>query len=183
VSPIQLSDLPHYTYDDYQQWEGEWEVISGIAYAMSPAPAIQHQQVSQKIAQQLGNLLENCTQCTALLPIDWKISDDTIVQPDNLVICHPANGSYLTKAPLMIFEILSKSTALKDKGIKFELYQSEGVKYYIIVDSEDNIAKIYDLANGKYIKRLDASNETEKFTLKECVIDFDFSKIFAIDQN
>ena len=176
---IRLSDLPHYTYDEYCHWQGEWEIIYGIAYAMTPAPIIQHQKISQKIAQQLGNLLEECPNCTALLPIDWKISDDTIVQPDNLIICHPASGSYLTKAPLMIFEILSKSTASKDKGIKFELYQNEGVKYYIIVDPGDKIAKVYDLVNGKYIKRLDANNETESFSLKDCVINFSFSNIFT----
>jgi len=178
VSHIQLSDLPHYTYNDYRHWEGNWEVIFGIAYAMSPAPLIQHQKVSQKIAQQLGNLLENCEDCTALLPIDWKVSDDTIVQPDNLIICHPASGSYLTKTPILIFEVLSKSTASKDQGIKFDLYQNEGVKYYIIVDPEENVAKIYELNNGKYIKRLDANSETESFELKDCIIHFDFSKIF-----
>lgn len=27
--------LPHYRYDDYLLWEGEWELIDGIAYAMA----------------------------------------------------------------------------------------------------------------------------------------------------
>jgi hypothetical protein len=30
--------LPHYTYADYVQWEGKWEVIDGVPHAMSPAP-------------------------------------------------------------------------------------------------------------------------------------------------
>jgi hypothetical protein len=29
--------LPYYTYEDYVQWEGKWELIDGIPYAMSPA--------------------------------------------------------------------------------------------------------------------------------------------------
>ena len=28
--------LPHYTYEDYCMWEGNWELIDGIPYAMSP---------------------------------------------------------------------------------------------------------------------------------------------------
>ena len=31
----------------------------------------------------------------------------------------------------MIFEILSQSTAKKDKTLKSELYENEGIKYYI----------------------------------------------------
>jgi len=43
---LEQGDLPHYTYDDYSQWEGRWELIDGIAYAMTPAPWFSHQRVS-----------------------------------------------------------------------------------------------------------------------------------------
>ena len=26
--------LPYYTYDDWIEWEGKWELIEGIRYAM-----------------------------------------------------------------------------------------------------------------------------------------------------
>jgi hypothetical protein len=29
---LKMEDLPHYTYDDYAQWEGRWEIISGVPY-------------------------------------------------------------------------------------------------------------------------------------------------------
>jgi len=109
-----LDYLPYYTYEDYLRWEGKWELISGIPYAMSPAPMIKHQSISNKIASVLNALFENCDKCLPLLPIDWKIKEDTIVQPDNLVICdEPTNKAYITKAPKIIFEVLSKSTARK----------------------------------------------------------------------
>ncbi len=77
----------------------------------------------------LKDVLENCQTYTSLLPVDWKIFQDTIVQPDNLVICYkPSNQAYITKAPKIIFEILSKSTAKKDETLKYELYQAEAVK-------------------------------------------------------
>jgi hypothetical protein len=36
--------LPHYTYHDYENWEGRWELIDGIPYAMQPLsiPARRH---------------------------------------------------------------------------------------------------------------------------------------------
>ena len=29
---------PHYTVDDYQHWEGDWELWNGVAVAMAPSP-------------------------------------------------------------------------------------------------------------------------------------------------
>ena len=173
------SYLPHYTYEDYKHWEGDWELIDGVAYAMSPAPSIKHQKISNLIAWQLIEALKSCPKCQALLPVDWKISEDTIVQPDNLVICHkPLKEEYITKAPKIIFEILSKSTATKDLKLKYELYEKEGVKYYIVVDGDEEIAKVYKLTNGRYQKIIDAHNESVEFELEECGFKFDFSKIW-----
>jgi len=171
---------PHYTYDDYSLWEGDWELINGIAYAMAPAPMIKHQNLSNKIAWQLQEQLKTCTKCQALLPVDWKINDETIVQPDNLVIYHtPMYEAYLSKAPKIIFEILSKSTATKDKNLKYDLYEREGVQYYIIVDPDENMAKVYTLnSEGKYKKVADVSDEKIAFTIEACPFTFDFSKIW-----
>ncbi len=179
MNVIQLKDLPHYTYDDYKIWEGKWEIIYGIPYAMSPSPSFKHQSISNTIAQILANKLENCELCQALLPFDWKIADDTVVQPDNMVICHKQEKeNYLTKAPEIIFEILSKSTVLKDLNTKFELYQQEGVKYYIIVDQFEDAAKVYRLHEGKLIKMADVEKDTIHFELTTCQFDFEFEKIW-----
>lgn len=178
---LEIEDFPYYTYEEYKMWEGKWELIYGVAYAMSPAPMIKHQSISNNIAWELKNNLKDCKTCQALLPIDWKIREDTILQPDNSVICHkPKNEAYITKAPKIIFEVLSKSTAKKDTGIKFNIYEKEGVEYYIIVDPDENMAKVYRLHEGKYIKMLDASDESVEFDIQECgkIITFDFSKIW-----
>jgi len=174
-----IEDIPHYTYDDYKLFEGKWELIYGYPYMMAPMPTIKHQKISNNISWQLRETLNDCKECQALLPVDWKIAEDTIVQPDNLVICHkPINQNYLIKAPVIIFEILSKSTARKDLTIKFDLYEREGVNYYIIVNPDDNIAKVYKLNDGKYNKVADATNEKVTFELKCGNKEFDFSQIW-----
>jgi Uma2 family endonuclease len=181
MGALKIEDLPSYTYDDYKNWEDNWELIYGIAYAMSPAPLIKHQHISSKISWELQNIFKNCKKCQVLMPVDWKISDETIVQPDNSVICHkPTHEAYITKAPDIIFEILSKSTAKKDKGLKFNLYEQEGVSYYIIVDPDEEIAKVYKLKDGRYIKVCDASDEVVEFGIESCQekLEFDFYKIW-----
>ncbi len=181
MGALKLEDIPHYVYEDYARWEGSWELIFGVPYAMSPAPTIKHQSVSGNISWQLKEIFENCQKRKSLLPIDWKITEDTVVQPDNLVVCEEdLDKTYITKAPRIIFEVLSKSTEKKDTGIKFSLYESEGVPYYIMVNPNDNMAKAYELKEGRYIKIGDFENEKLEFSLKECEenLEFDFSKIW-----
>ncbi len=141
----------HYNYDDYKIWEGDWELIGGFPYAMSPKPMIKHQIVSGNIYAELKNKI-NCKKCIAAMEIDYKVSEDTIVSPDVLVACGDDLGEqYLKKTPEIIFEVLSPSTAKRDKGIKYQLYEGQGIKYYIIVNSQMKTAEVYRLVDGRFI--------------------------------
>jgi Uma2 family endonuclease len=113
-----------------------------------------------------------------MMPIDWKIDENTIVQPDASIICAELDAKYITNTPKLVFEILSPSTRKKDLTIKFELYQLEGVKYYCIVDPENTVATIYQLTEGRYRQVFESQNDTYIFNIEDCEIVFDFSKIW-----
>jgi Uma2 family endonuclease len=171
-------ELPHYVYDDYALWEGRWELIEGIPFAMTPSPSFRHQRISQEIARLLSDSLDECKHCQAVLPVDWRVTEDTVVQPDNMVICYQPTGAFLSKAPSLIFEILSPASAEKDRHTKYSIYEREGVTYYCIVDSVDNVVKVYRLREGRYVKQLDATDESFEFDLGKCKIAFQFARIW-----
>lgn len=174
-----LRHIPNYTYNEYKHWEGKWELISGIPYAMSPSPVFKHQKINTRIITQLENKLKGCKHCNALMPIDWVIDEHTVVQPDALVVCGPIGGKFLSKAPSVIFEILSPSTAQKDRTAKLELYEYAQVPYYVIVNPDNDTAEIYLLKDGKYnIPPKYVTKESFKFTFNTCKLNFDFSKIW-----
>ena len=179
IAALKIEDLPHYTYNDYAQWEGRWEIIHGVPYAMTPAPNLRHQRISQRIGAQLEILLKKCKYCHALLPVDWKIEEDTVVQPDNMVVCgKDLDGKFLTIAPVLVFEILSPSTSRKDRILKYRLYQAAGVKYYCIIDPENNCAEVFRLVEDKFEDSKDFEGNKMIFDLGPCTIAFDFSKVF-----
>ena len=109
--------IEHYTYDDYANWEGEWELINGMPIAMAPAPMIKHQSLASVFIIELGNEIEECENCAVLGEEDWKICDDTVVRPDVVLICDEPSETYITKAPEIIVEVISKSTAKKMRYI------------------------------------------------------------------
>ena len=176
---LRKEELPAYTYEDYARWEGRWELIDGVAYAMSPSPSFTHQRLSHILASLLEEAVGNCPECQAIFDFDWKIDQSTVVCPDNMVICHtPENENYLTRAPVLIFEILSPSTASKDENIKFRLYESEGVRYYVLVDPKEQVLKIYRLHEGRYSKAGDLARESFEFDLASCRFALDFSRLW-----
>ena len=174
---LKLEDF-HYTYDDYKLWEGDWELFEGIAVAMSPAPMRKHQSLASEIIYNIREQLDACPKCEVLGEVDYKVSDDTLLRPDIVLTCGETNDTYLTKAPEIIVEIISKSTAKRDEIYKFAIYETEKVKYYIIVYPDDLIAKVYKLDGKKYDKQGDFSEETYEFENTTCGISINFEKVF-----
>lgn len=174
--------LPNYTYDDYKHWEGDWELIAGVPYAMAPAPTITHQEINLNIGFELKTKLKQCKKCTVLPEVDWKINDETVVQPDSLVVCNLANkGAYLSQVPSIVFEVLSPSTKGKDRNFKSLLYAQSGVAYYILVEPAGMFAEVYKLKNEKY--RLEGEFKEESYTFhidNECGFEFSFKEVFDI---
>ena len=175
---MQTSIIESYTYDDYKNWEGEWELIDGVPLAMSPAPTKKHQALASTLIATIYNQLENCKECELLAKIDYKVNSDTILKPDIVLTCGETSENYLIKAPQIVVEIISKSTAKRDEKYKFQIYEQEKVKYYILVYPDDLVAKIYQLKNSKFDKEGDFTIESYNFDNTTCKISLNFNKIF-----
>ena len=171
--------LPHYTYEDYEQWEGQWELIEGIPYAMSPLPVPKHQRIAGNLLTEFRTALKSCkNNCRVYQPIDYKITDHTILQPDMLVVCADIPKKYLDFAPVLVAELLSPSTALKDRHTKFEIYQSQGIRYFLIISCDAEVVEVYELLDGKYELRDSGHDITFMFTFEDCNITIDFKEIW-----
>jgi Uma2 family endonuclease len=170
--------IEYYSYDDYVQWEGNWELINGIPMAMSPAPMRRHQSIASEIIRYIGNQLDTCPFCEVLGELDYKVNDDTVLRPDIVLTCGETNEAYLTKAPEIVVEIISKSTAKRDEKYKFDIYEAEKVKYYILVYPDDLKAKIYKLDGRTYDKQGDFLFDSYIFEETNCKVELNFTKIF-----
>jgi Uma2 family endonuclease len=143
--------IPHYTYEDYVHWEGRWELIEGHPIAMSPLPIPQHQKSSADLIYEFKDALKkSCSDCNVYAPLDYKVSNDTTLQPDVVIVCGKIEKPYIDFAPVLVVEILSPSTMLRDRNTKYLIYEQQLIKYYLIVDADKKIIEIYQLIDGKY---------------------------------
>lgn len=160
------------------QWEGQWELIDGIPYAMSPLPVPKHQWLGGTLLTEFRIALRSCGQCKPYQPIDYRVTDDTILQPDMLVVCGEITKKYLDFPPALVAEILSPSTALKDKHSKFSIYEKQGIPYYIIISPETEEIEIYQLAGGLYTLSTKGKNFTCSFSFGACSANVNFGEIW-----
>ncbi|MEO8108750.1 MAG: Uma2 family endonuclease [Ginsengibacter sp.] len=145
--------LPNYTYADYCNWEGRWEVIDGIPFAMSPTPSIRHQWIKTNLLSEfVVSIKKSGDKNLKVYPsIDFIIEDHTIVQPGCSIVYGPTKEKFLDFAPSLVAEVLSENTLLKDRHTKFSLYENFAIQYYMIVDADNESVEIYSLQNSKYV--------------------------------
>jgi Uma2 family endonuclease len=174
---VRRLELPYYIVEDYRQWEGDWELIEGVPYAMAPSPLGRHQRVSGLIFAQIEQQLRECSEnCYVYQELDWIIREDTVLRPDLVVVCKKID-EYLRSTPEIVFEIVSKTTAFKDEKLKFFIYEQEGVEYYALVYPEIKKMRVFRLIDNKYKKVFDDDLGHFTFELK-CRFSVDLEKIW-----
>ena len=169
--------IPYYTYEDYKHWEGKWELIDGIPFAMAPSPIYNHQLIATNLSALFWNSLQDCEKCKVLQPLDYIVKDDTVLQPD-LLIVYRAIKDYIDFPPSLVCEVLSPSTALKDRHTKYNIYQSQQIPYYIIISPITQEVEVYTIHERKYELARKGKDFVAEFEFEECRASIDFSKIW-----
>ena len=153
-----------WTYADYKDWEPgpreRYELIDGVAYAMS-APNTEHQTISMTLSGEFFNFLKGKPCKVFAAPYDVRLfyeedeSDDTVVQPDLLVVCDPAKlgKEGCRGAPDLVVEILSPSNTALEMLRKIRVYQDAGVRECWVIDPVKKAVLIYSLSGGQYQTR------------------------------
>lgn len=147
-----------FTYGDYRRWpeKERWELLGGAAYAMSPAPGWNHQELVLEIVSLFRDWLKG-KPCKAFIsPVDVFLPEpgqvpddvdavDTVVQPDAGIVCDPSKiiPRGVWGAPDLVLEILSPGTVLRDINQKRRIYEAAGVREYWLIDGRAEYGIIF----------------------------------------
>ena len=126
------------------------ELVDGEVVAMSPRPTFNHNRVASRIYWAFENYLKG-KRCTVIADgTDLYLSEKDRFVPDMMVVCDrdkiQENGVH--GAPDLVVEVLSHSTANRDRGYKKNIYAQYGVREYWIVNPTDRSVEIYLLKEG-----------------------------------
>lgn len=180
-----------YTYADYLNWQfaERLELFKGKIFKMSPAPNRSHQKVSSNLHGMLWSFFKGHSCNLFSAPFDVRLvkskqKDEkviTVVQPDICIICDEdkLDDRGCNGAPDLVIEILSPGNTKKEMGIKFDLYEENGVKEYWIVEPTEKTIFIYTLQNDKFIGLKPITEDDKIKSPLFTELDIDASEIFA----
>jgi len=183
--------LPHYTVEDYRQWNGDWELWHGIAVSrcphpdgtargMSPSPFGRHQRAAARLLYQIQRAFEqdDCS-AEAAQKLDWILGTDTIVRPDVVALCDGIPERHIETTPELIAEVFSDSTRERDRTYKRDLYDEQGVGVYLLLDPEAETLEAYRRDKAGKWQHEQVSERIEFSICDDCEICLDRSSLFA----
>ena len=158
-----------FTYEDYLNTPDDtrYELLDG-ELVMPPAPGEFHQSVSIQLGAKLFLFTsEHSLGRVYHAPFDVVLSDMDVVQPDLIFVSNeradiitPAN---IQGAPDLVVEILSPSTATRDKTFKRSLYARHGITEYWMVDLTEKTITVLRLGEHGF-EVVDTYGEGETLT-------------------
>jgi Uma2 family endonuclease len=150
-----------FTYEDYKSLpESEtkrYELVGG-ELVMVPSPDPEHQDIVGNLFTALSvHVRRHRLGKVYLAPLDVVLGEGEeaeVVQPDLLYISPQRQDIIAQKeirgAPDMVVEVLSPSTAQRDRTLKKKLYAKYGVPEYWIVDPEEETIEVLTLGERGY---------------------------------
>lgn len=154
------------TYHEFKQLEFDdndtswYELING-ELVRKQSPTIRHQNISGNIYFRLRLFVEKKSLGKVLsAPLDTVLDDGNAYHPDVLFVSKDRyhildeKEEVVIGAPDLVVEILSKGTAIYDRGDKKDIYEKYGVREYWLVDPKSKTVEVY-------------SFEKERFKLKQ----------------
>lgn len=136
-------------YESYEIIEGE-KFMSAMAF-------LNHSGIIMRLSSRIFNYVD-LHQCGYVFTdnVDVYLPDGNLFRPDVTVITKENAGIINWKGavrgvPDMVVEVLSRSTRKKDLTIKKDIYESNGVKEYWIIDPSSKTVDVYILRDGKFI--------------------------------
>ena len=131
------------------------ERIEGKTYLMSPCPRPSHNVIVTNIVTIFRNYLRGKTCRPFADGMDVYLDNENVYIPDVMIVCDRSKVHHdgLHGAPDLVVEVLSPSTALRDRGPKMAHYAAAGVKEYWIVAPLGKSVEVYLNEGGTF--RLD----------------------------
>jgi len=160
----------HYTYADLLEMDEDVraEIINGVLYMMGQLLTI-HQRVQMRLIKHFVIFLEGKTCEVFAAPYGVRLfpkednSDDTVVEPDIIVVCdsNKIDERGCNGPPDLIIEIVSPSNSRRDRLQKFNLYLKAKVREYWIVYPDFKEIDVHILDEDRYTTEIYGINEPD----------------------
>lgn len=128
-----------------------YEKIDGVPVLMAPSTSVAHNTVGTNLVRILGNYLMG-KRCRLFMDgVDVHFDEENTLVPDLTIVCDRSKikADGIHGAPDLVVEVLSPSTAKRDRTKKKEIYERFGVKEYWLIHPREKSIEVYLLRDGR----------------------------------
>jgi Uma2 family endonuclease len=145
-----------WTYAEFARLPSEgstrYEVIEGEV-CMTPSPTARHQRIVAKLISLLNVFAESRDLGQVFAgPLDVLFAEGEYLEPDVVFVrtehVDLVSDRGVEGPPDLVVEVVSPSTAARDRGVKLERYRLYGVPEYWVVDPDERTLEVWKLAEG-----------------------------------
>jgi len=148
---------PRVTFAELRQWPDDgrrYELYDGEVIVV-PSPFLRHQRVEMHLVDILTEYERAIGGLVVVAPFDIVFFEHNVLQPDVVFFTkerrHLLHDWEATRAaPDLAVDVLSRSTEVRDRGRKKEIFARFGVEEYWIVNPSENTFEIHILRGFDY---------------------------------
>lgn len=148
---------PRVTYAELEQWpdDGRRYELYGGEVIVVPTPLPIHQLVVLRLAEVLDQHARRTGGLALFAPLDIVFSEYDVLQPDVVLFDRERHSEIDLRRPIrvvpnLVIEVLSRSTAARDRGRKENVFARYGVPEYWIVDAAAQTLEILRNGGGEF---------------------------------
>lgn len=172
---------PTITLEEFLAWEERQELryeFDGHKAIAMVGGTEAHDVIAMNLAIELGTRLRGspCRVQGSSLKIEVA---GRMRYPDAFVVCTPVNptGKVITQ-PVVVFEILSDSTALIDQTVKNNEYRAtESIQRYVMLSQDSMTAVIYERVGGGWVDSL-VTDQTAVLAMPEIGVNLPLAVLY-----
>lgn len=147
----------HYQAGDIQDMPDDgnrYEIIDGELH-VTPSPSWAHQAIVAELLFRIyDHVRRHALGHVVTAPLSVILGDKTETQPDIIYVSNERRRvitpSGIVGAPDLVIEVLSPSTAARDRNIKLVAYARAGIAHYWIADPDAPAVEEYRLTSDGY---------------------------------
>jgi Uma2 family endonuclease len=174
----------HQTLEEFLVWEREqperYERVSGVIRMMTGETA-DHNRITLNIADALRQRLRG-GKCEAFVN-DMKMVTPAgdVMYPDVVVACGEIPGrATVLDAPVIIVEVLSESTAMRDHGRKRWAYQTiPSLRHYVLVDQDEGGVEVTSPNDDRTWQSVILRDLDDRLQLAALKVEIGLDEVFA----
>lgn len=150
------------------------ELINGEVVIRMP-PNLQHQEIVGEIFAFLRNHARQHGGKAYVAPTEVSLGETQVFEPDVIYLVPETRvertPQRIVGPPELVVEVLSPSTAKRDRQDKYQVYEAAGVREYWIVDPVHATLEVWVLTDGAFKRQgaFEAGNEFTSTVLGQAV--------------